>query len=168
MSKSTITSIIAVVVLVIAVILIVVIMPGKSNKGTNSSGTNSSTAFTSKAKAADKTAIENNVKTFFAANTTMATRENLLQNGSKFAQPMQAEFSQLDNEKPSVIINSINFTNQTTAKVNYTVDLNNQPVLKNQTGEALYITKTWKVSDSTLCQLLSMGGSNPSVCKNIN
>jgi len=164
MSKSTITSLVTLVVIVVAVILIVVLVPGKSNKGT----AKSSTSFTTQQKNADANEIKNNVQTFFAANTSMATRENLLENGSQFAKPMEAEFSQLDNEKPSVTVNSIKFTNKTNATVNYTVELNGQPVLKNQNGTVLYINNTWKVSDSTLCQLLSMNGSTPSVCTSVH
>jgi len=164
MSKSTITSLVALVVVIIAVILIVVLVPGKSNNGT----AKNSNTFTNQQKNTAANEIKNNVQTFFAANTPMATRVNLLENGSQFAKPMEDEFNQLDNEKPSVIINSINFANKTNATVNYTVELNGQPVLKNQNGTVLYINKTWKVSDSTLCQLLSMDGSTPSVCTTVH
>ncbi len=164
MSKSTITSLVSLVVIVIAVILIVILVPGKNNNGTKKS----SNSFTAQQKNTATNEIKNNVKTFFAVNTSMATRVNLLQNGSQFAKPMEAEFSQLDNQKPSVIVNSINFTNQSNATINYTVELNGQPVLKNQNGTVLYINKTWKVSDSTLCQLLSMDGYTPSVCTSVH
>ncbi len=171
MSKSALWSIAAAVVVVLAIVVVVLLVPGKNNPGTVSTtktSTNAKTASATKQKNADTNAIETNVKTFFAANTTIQQRENLLQNGSQFVQVMQGEFTQLDSQKPSVVINSISYTNSTTAKVNYTVDLNGQPVLKDQTGEALLINNSWKVSDSTLCELLSMGGQTPSICKNIH
>lgn len=162
MTKSAIWSIVAIVVVAAAVVAVVLLVPGKSNSPKSSS--TSSNTLTSSQQNAATTKIKNNIQTFFAASTPMTTRENLLQNGKQFAQPMQAEFSQLANQKPSVIINNVSFPNKTTAKVNYTVDLNGQPVLKNQTGEALFIDNNWLVSDSTLCQLLSMGGSTPTIC----
>jgi nitrogen fixation/metabolism regulation signal transduction histidine kinase len=117
---------------------------------------------------ADKQQIEANWKQFFAATTPLNTREQLLQNGSAFAQPMQAEFSTLSSAASSAIISQVTVNNNgTSASVSYTVDLNGQPVLKDQQGTALKINNAWKVSDSTLCGLLRMGGTQPPVCKNI-
>jgi len=160
MSKSTVTSYVTLALVVVVVIVLILLVPAKSNKATKTN------VLSAQQKTADTKDINNNVVTFFAANTSLKERENLLQNGSKFAQPMEAEFSQLDQEKPSVTINKVTFINNTTATVNYTVKLNNQPVLKDQNGQALYIDNTWKLSDSTLCNLLSMGGSTPSICSN--
>ncbi len=98
----------------------------------------------------------------------MAERQKLLQNGSQFAQAMSGEFTQLSNEAPSVIINSASLTNATTLKLNYTVELNAQPVLPNQNGEALKIGGVWQVSDATFCQLLSLAGTPPTVCSNVH
>jgi hypothetical protein len=166
MSKSATWSIVAIIVVVAAIIAIVLTVP--NNKTSTKSSTTTTTSAATKQKEANTKAIEANMKTFFAANTTMQQREALLQNGSQFAQVMQGEFAQLNSQKPSVVINSISYPNSTTAKVNYTVDLNGQPVLKDQSGEALLINNTWKVSDSTLCELLNMGGQAPSICKNIH
>ena len=163
MSKSTIWSIAGIVVVIVAVVLIIIFVPNgsSSKKPTNSSATNTK-----------NTAIINTIKanfaSFFAANTTMSERQALLQNGSQFAQPMQAEFTALAGQKPSLTINSVSLSNATTAQVNYTVNLNGQPVLKDQKGEALEVNGKWLVSDSTLCQLFSLSGSTPSICKNIS
>ena len=162
MSKQSIWGIVVAVVVVVAVVLVVVLVPAKTSSPTNSN------TLSAAQKTADSKTVETNFKTFFAINTTMSQRESLLQNGSQFAQPMTAEFTQLVNEKPSVTVNSVTFTNKTTAKVIYTVDINGQPVLKNQTGQSVLVNNTWKVGDSTLCQLLSLGGSTPAVCKNVS
>lgn len=163
-SKSIIWSTVAVVVVAAAVIAVVLLVPGnKANTNTTTRTVSSTLTASQKTQATAK--IKSNIQTFFAASTPMQTRINLLQNGKDFSQVMQVEFSQLANQKPSVTINSITFPNKTTAKVNYTVYLSGQPVLKDQTGEALLINNNWLVSDSTLCQLLSMGGTTPSVCK---
>lgn len=164
MSKSAIWGVAALVVVVVAVVLVLIFVPGsKTNKSTTK--TNNATLSSAK-KTSDIKSIDSNFSTFFAVSTPMAERESLLQNGSEFAQPMQSEFSQLDNEKPSVTINSTTLSTSTSAKVVYTVDLNGQPVLKDQAGESLLISGVWKVSDSTLCQLFSLGGSTPSICNN--
>ncbi len=163
-SKSILWSTVAVIIVAAAVIAVVLAVPGNNNN--NSTTTNKvSSTLTSSQQAQASTKIRSNIQTFFAASTPMQTRINLLQNGKNFSQVMQAEFAQLANQKPSVTVNSITYPNKTTAKVNYTVELNGQPVLKDQTGEALLINNNWLVSDSTLCQLLGMGGTTPSVCK---
>ena len=153
-----------VVALIIIVVLVVVLTPAKSQDG-------GSKKVVSQLSATQKTAatklIEANVKTFFDSSTSMNQRVSLLQNGTSFAPAMESEFTQLDSEKPSVVISSVTFTNRTTANVVYSVELNAQPVLNHQTGQAVLINNIWKVSDSTLCQLLSLGGSTPSVCKNL-
>ena len=165
MSKTTLTSTIALVLVIVAVILVALFMP--NNKTTTSSKSTSKT-LSSSAQTAAIQAAEVNFKSFFSANTTMAERQKLLQNGSQFAQAMSGEFTQLSNEAPSVIINSASLTNATTLKLNYTVELNAQPVLPNQNGEALKIGGVWQVSDATFCQLLSLAGTPPTVCSNVH
>jgi hypothetical protein len=162
MSKSTIWSIVTFAIVVLAIILIIIFVPNNKTNKTNSNN------LTAAQKAADATSIKDSYVTFFAANTAMSTRAALLQNGSQFSQAMQGEFSQLANEKPSVTLNSVNVTNPSTASVNYTVDLNGQPVLKDQNGSAVKVNGKWLVSDLTLCQLLGMAGQSPSICKNIH
>jgi len=116
---------------------------------------------------ADKQKIEANWKAFFSASTSLSNREKLLQNGSSFSQPIQTEFSALSTQKSSAVVNSISLVNSTSANVLYTVELNGQPVLSGQQGQALLVNNSWVVSDKTLCTLLSLGGSNPPACKNL-
>lgn len=168
MSKGVIWSIVGVVVVVAAVVLAVIFIPGNSGNKTTIKKTSQNKSLSTAQKTAAINKIKTNFTTFFASSTTMQERESLLQNGSQFAQPMQAEFTQLGSQNPSVTINNVELTDDTTAKVDYTVNLNAQPVLKNQTGEALLINGTWMVSDSTLCQLFSLSGQTPSICNNVH
>ena len=106
------------------------------------------------------------METVFDSSTSLEERENLLQNGVKFAQPIQTEFSSLGSTTSSVKINSVNLVNSSNANVIYAVVLNGQTVLTNQKGTAILVNNNWKVSDSTLCNLLSMAGEKPAVCQN--
>lgn len=169
MSKSALTSLVSLVVVVIAVIVVLLFVPTKNSNSNNSNKTKiASNNLSSSQKSLDTKTIENNIKLFFAANTSLSERESLLQNGSQFAKVMQSDLAQLNSQKPSVSITNITFPNKTTAKIIYNVQLNGQTVLKNQTGESLDINNKWVVSDSTLCQLLSLGGNAPSACTNIH
>ncbi len=168
MSKSLIWSIVGIVVVAGAIIAIVLLVPGKHKTTNNVHQPAVSTSLSAAQKTEATAQIKNNLQTFFAASTPMPTRVSLLQNGQQFNQVMSAEFSQLSNEKPSVTINSITFPNKTTADVNYTILLNGQPALKNQTGEVVLVNNKWLIGDSTLCQLLSMSGTTPAICSKIH
>jgi hypothetical protein len=157
----SITTVVIIVLIVVGVVLLV-----RHNNSNKSSSLN--TAQTNAAKQQ----IETNWKTFFAASTSLQGREQVLQNGSQFTQPIQTEFAALgssavSSESPSVAINNVSLINSTSANVIYTIDLNGQPVLNNEKGEALLVNNNWKVSDATLCQLLSLDGDKPSVCQNV-
>lgn len=121
---------------------------------------------TAAAKAADKTQITANWEKFFNYSTSLSGRESVLQNGKQFASIVQSEFNELGAAKSSVKVNSITVNSTTKATVDYTVDLNGQAALTGQTGTALKENGNWVVSDSTLCGLLAMAGSKPSVCAN--
>jgi hypothetical protein len=155
MKKSNITLISGLVVVV--VILIVVILRLTMNNSTLSSSQIN----------ADKQQITTNWQTFFAAKTSLQDRENLLQNGSKFTSLMQTEFTSLGAASPKAVISNISVSNSSNATVKYTIDLNNQPVLTDQTGQAVYANNKWLVSDSTLCGLLKLDGLSPAACKGL-
>jgi len=59
----------------------------------------------------------------------------------------------------------VTLVSSTTARVVYTITLGGQPALKNQTGTAVRVGGTWKVSDKSFCALLSLEGTKPSVCR---
>ncbi len=146
-------------VLVVAVIVIVLVLVVRhKDKNTLASLT---PAQVSSAKAQ----IDTNWGTFFGPTASLQTRENLLQNGSEFAQIISSEFAALGQESFSSTINSTNLTSTTAANVVYTGTLGGQVVLKNEAGSAVKVGGVWKVSDATLCQLLALDGSKPAVCK---
>jgi predicted PurR-regulated permease PerM len=146
----------ALLIVVIGVVLLVVHQHSKNNQ-----------SLTQAQQSSAKAQIETNWKTFFAASTSLQQREALLQNGSKFTQPIQTEFSSLGSESSSADIVSVSLKGSTQAGVVYNVELNKQPVLINQKGVAIFLNNTWEVSDQTLCQLLKLGGDQPAACQGI-
>lgn len=115
--------------------------------------------------AAAKKQITTNWEKFFAGSTTIKERQQLLENGSKFGQLMEAEFKAIGSQSPSAIVSSVDVTNSTSANVYYEVELDKQPVLTGQKGQAVFQDGMWKVGDATLCGLLSMDGQHPAICK---
>jgi hypothetical protein len=149
--------IVSVLVVIIIVIVLVLVVRHKDKNSVSSL----TTAQISSAKAE----IDSNWKTFFGPTASLQTRENLLQNGSQFAQIISSEFAALGQESFSSAINSTSLTSTTAANVVYTGTLGGQVVLKNEAGSAVKVGGVWKVSDATLCQLLALDGSKPAVCK---
>jgi flagellar basal body-associated protein FliL len=154
MKKSTMIS--AAVVIVLAIIAVVIVLLVRNNNSSNSLSTSQKTTYTKQ--------IETNWGNFFKASTSLKDREGILQNGTAFAQPIQTEFNAFSTEDSAASISSIVFTTKTAANVVYTIDLGGQPVLKDQAGQALLIDNVWKVSDSTLCQLLNLAGTKTTAC----
>jgi ABC-type transport system involved in multi-copper enzyme maturation permease subunit len=146
------------IILIIIIVLVVVLVYRHKNANSVSSMS------TAQINSAEQQ-IKSNWKTFFATTTSLQNRENLLQNGSQFTQEIQGEFAALGAESFSSTINSVNLTNTTAANVVYTVTLGGQTVLKDEKGTAVKVKNTWVVSDTSLCQLLGLGGSKPAVCK---
>jgi uncharacterized membrane protein YeiB len=148
--------IVTVTIIVLAIIAVIVVLLVRNNNSSNTLSTSQKTAYSKQ--------INTNWSAFFAASTTLTAREKILQNGSQFSQPIQTEFNAFSNEGSSASISSIKYANKTTANVIYTVFLGGQPVLKDQPGQALLINNVWKISDSTLCQLLTLGGTKTAAC----
>lgn len=156
-NKSLMFGIVAVVAIAIIVVVVLLLARQKNS--------NHTPALTAAQTNAAVQQIKTNWKTFYAASTSLQGREKVLQNGSSFTQPIQTEFKALGSQSSSAAVSSVNLLNSTSADVVYSVDLNGQPVLSDQKGQALLLNNTWKVSDSTLCQLLSLGGDKPSACQ---
>jgi hypothetical protein len=149
--------IVSVLVVIIIVLVLVLVVRHKDK--------NSVSSLTPAQVSSAKARIDSNWQTFFGPTASLQTRENLLQNGSQFAQIISSEFAALGQESFSSTINSTTLTSTTAANVVYTGTLGGQVVLKNEAGSAVKVGSTWKVSDATLCQLLALDGSKPAVCK---
>lgn len=150
------TAVVAVILVIIIVLVIVMVVRHKN--------ANSVASLTPAQQASAKAQIDTNWKTFFGPTASLQTRESLLQNGSEFGQIITSEFTALGQESFSSTINSTTLTSTTAANVVYTGILGGQVVLKNEAGSAIKVNGTWKVSDATLCELLALDGSKPSVC----
>lgn len=100
---------------------------------------------------------------FFDGNTPPATRIDLLQNGNRYAQLIQAESRLPNAASTSAQVSDIRIDG-TQAAVTYSVLVNGKPVLQNQTGTAVLVGGRWKVGDQTFCQLVSAQGMPAQGC----
>jgi len=116
--------------------------------------------------AAATTAIKQNWVTFFNPKTSVAAKEAILQNGSKFEALLKSQASNPTAATASASVQSVKITSPTGATVDYTILVSGSPVLKGQKGIAVYQDGTWKVSKISFCGLAALenGGKAPAVC----
>jgi hypothetical protein len=122
------------------------------------------------AGAAAEAAIKQDWTAFFNAKTPTSRRVHLIEHGQELAQVLQAQASSSLASSASARVDSVTLTSPTQATVKYTVLLAGSPVLRNQTGVAVYRGGVWQVGDASFCALLKMENSGssaalPSVCQ---
>jgi hypothetical protein len=110
--------------------------------------------------------IKANWEAFFSASTPNAKRLQLLQNGQVFSAEIKSMSGGGLASQASAQVTSVALTSPTQATVKYNILLSGSPVLKNQTGTAVYEGGIWKVGDASFCGLLTLenNGKAPSVC----
>ena len=116
--------------------------------------------------AAATAAIKTNWVAFFNPKTSVAAKESILENGSKYLALLQSQAKNPTAATASASVQSVKITSPTSATVGYTILVSGSPVLKGQKGTAVYQDGTWKVSKTSFCGLaaLEAGGKAPAVC----
>ncbi|HJQ74619.1 MAG TPA: hypothetical protein VJ814_07025 [Gaiellaceae bacterium] len=115
-------------------------------------------------KSSDSAQITSAYEKFFSGKTSLSDRVALLQNGPQFKPVVQAFASNPLAKNVSASVSSVTLQGSNRAKVVYTVKLGGA-ALPQQTGTAVRENGTWKVGDASICKLVALGGSTPSVCK---
>jgi hypothetical protein len=120
--------------------------------------------------AAAVAAVKANWQEFFNPATATARRAMLLQNGQAFKGVLAAQATNPIASSAQIKVNKVTVVKPSQATVLYTVNVNGKPVLKNQTGVAVYQNGMWKVGTVSFCGLLTMenGGKTsnlPPQCK---
>lgn len=110
--------------------------------------------------------IKKNWETFFNGKTPAATKENLVQDGQKFASVIKSQAGSALAQTASASVQSVTVTSPTQATVKYSILVSGTPVLEGQTGTAVYENGTWKVGTGSFCALLTLqnGGKAPAGC----
>jgi hypothetical protein len=109
-------------------------------------------------------AIKKNWVTFFNPKTSVAAKQALLENGSKYTALLQQQAANPQAATASAAVTSVTLASATatTAKVVYSILLSGTPVLTGQKGSAVYEGGTWKVSVASFCALASLeSGGKP-------
>ena len=115
-------------------------------------------------KSSSQAQIKSAYEKFFSGKTSISDHVALLQNGPQFKGLVTSFLSNPLAKNVSATVKSVTLQGPNKAKVVYTPKLGGS-ALPTQTGAAVRQNGTWKVADATLCKLVALGGSTPSVCK---
>ncbi|HKD94765.1 MAG TPA: hypothetical protein VKB43_08680 [Gaiellaceae bacterium] len=119
---------------------------------------------TNSLSATERETIVNNWEKFFSSETAVAGKVALLQDGSRFKGLVTNFANNPLAKNVSATVSSVKLQGQDRAKVVYIVKFGGASLPK-QTGTAVLQDGTWKVGSASLCKLVSLQGSTPSVCK---
>jgi hypothetical protein len=104
-------------------------------------------------------AITTNWEAFFNAQTPVAKRVSLLQDGQALSSVISAQAGSGLASQATAKVTKVTVTSPTQAKVTYTILVAGTPALKNQTGVAVNQDGTWKVGLASFCGLLALENS---------
>jgi hypothetical protein len=150
-------------VIVAGLVLITVLVAAACGSSASSSTPTPSATATS-SSAADL--VKADWQAFFAGTTPAKTKITLLQNGTAFSKTIQAQAASPIAKGTQAQVTAVKVVSPTKATVTYSILVNGQPALSDQTGEAVLEGGTWKVGTASFQALLAMeqqaGGASPS------
>jgi hypothetical protein len=108
--------------------------------------------------------IKSAYEQFFSGKTSLANRVALLQNGSRYKALVSSFASNPLAKNASATVSSVKLQGSDKADVVYVVKLGGTALPK-QTGTAVRENGSWKIDATSLCKLVELSGTTPSVCK---
>ncbi|MET9214159.1 MULTISPECIES: hypothetical protein [unclassified Nocardia] len=123
-----------------------------------------SSAAPATADAATTQAITQAYTTFFDGSKPATERAALVQSGDAFLAILQAQAQNPQSSGTSVTVSTVKVTGADTADVGYTLLMGGNPVLPDQTGQAVKQGESWKVAATTFCALLAIQGGTSTAC----
>lgn len=135
---------------------------GGGNAATTTTATSATTA--PGTPAAQRAEIKRVWERFFAGSTSAADKVALLENGSAYAQAIEAQAKSVLAQQSSAKVTRVTIVGPEKATVHYTIDLSGKPALTGQTGTAVKVGDAWKVGQASFCRLLTLQGSAPKAC----
>ncbi len=104
--------------------------------------------------------IKANWEAFFAGTTPVARKISLLQNGQRFATRIEAQAGSAIAKGSAAKVSAVQLTSPITASVRYSILLNGQVALANQSGQAIKEGGVWKVGQDSFAALLALEGAS--------
>lgn len=142
---------------------------GCSSDDKSVSNNESTTAATSAvvagpADAATTKAISDAYVLFFDGKAAPDKRAAVIERGPEFLAQLQVQATDPQAQSTSVTVSAAKLTGAGHADVTYTLLMGGNPVLPDQTGEAVQEAGQWKVAAATYCALMSLTGGKSTAC----
>lgn len=102
--------------------------------------------------------------TFFDAKTPVDQRAAAVEKGDVFQPVLAAQANNPQAQGTSATVSKVTSADPTHANVTYTLLMNGNPVLPDQSGKAVQVDGTWKVAAATFCTLLKLQGGTAPAC----
>lgn len=133
---------------------------GSASASTAAAGSESAASESSAAGGADAATTEEITDAyvvFFNGQTPPAQRAELIENGEAFAPVLQGLTQNPQSMQTTVAVKGVTVDGDQ-ADVNYDLLMQGNPVMPDQTGQAVLVDGTWKVSADTFCALMAVQG----------
>lgn len=109
--------------------------------------------------AAEKASISSAYARFFDEKTPVDQKVALLEGGASYRALIEESIRSGQSRDISVEVRSVTLAKDNkSAEVTFAILLGGSPVLPNAPGKAVKEGETWKVSESTFCALIQLGG----------
>ncbi len=103
--------------------------------------------------------IKQNWTKFFDPKTPLKEKQAVLERGEQMAPVLQAFSGDARGGQVQAKVIKVEFTSPTEANVTYDLTLKGATALPGASGTSVEENGTWKVSDKTLCALVTMSGN---------
>ncbi|MEV0685389.1 hypothetical protein AB0I35_16145 [Nocardia sp. NPDC050378] len=140
---------------------------GSDDGSTTAPATTSAVVTTAAAGGADAAttqAVTAAYTTFFDGKAPTNDRVALVEGGEAFRSILEGQAQTPQAQGTSVTVSAVKPTGDTTADVTYTLLMGGNPMLPDQTGQAVKEGQSWKVAKSTFCALQALQGQTPATC----
>jgi len=128
------------------------------------SGNKSSGTPTSTHPATVTDAVTGVYQRFFDGTTSADQKIALLENGPAFAATIKAQTGSPMAKSTTATVSNVASSSTDHVDVTFTVLFNGKPALVGQSGSAVMLDGSWKVTASTFCALLTLEGNPPPAC----
>lgn len=108
----------------------------------------------------DEAEIAANWEAFFDGTTPADRKVELLQNGTQFADVIEARADSPLSQSTTVKVSAVTITSDTEADVTYSILMGGQVVLPDRTGQAVRENGLWKVGAESFQALLALEGAS--------
>ncbi|MGN2639952.1 hypothetical protein ACTD5D_28055 [Nocardia takedensis] len=135
----------------------------ESTAATSTKAAAATSAAPATADAATAQAITKAYTTFFDGSLPAEQRAAVVQNSDAFLPVLKAQAA-AGNSGTTVTVAGVKTTGANSADVSYTLLMGGNPVLPDQTGQAVSEGGAWKVAAATFCALLAIQGGTSPAC----